>query len=48
LKFLNEYEFDLKHIIDKENKVPDALNMRVHGMHATTISMYGYDLKDKF
>jgi hypothetical protein len=40
LEFLSEYDFDIKHIKGKENKVVDALSRRVHEMHATTISMY--------
>jgi hypothetical protein len=47
LEFLNEYDIDIKHIKGKENKVVDALNRRVHEMHATTISMYSSYLKDK-
>jgi hypothetical protein len=47
LEFLSEYDFDIKHIKGKENKVVDALNRRVHKMHATTISMYMTDLKDR-
>jgi hypothetical protein len=47
LEFLSEYDFDIKHIKGKENKVVDALSRRVHGMHATTNSMYQSDLKDK-
>jgi hypothetical protein len=38
LEFLSEYDFDIKHIKGKENKVVDALSRRVHEMHATTIS----------
>jgi hypothetical protein len=45
MEFLSEYDFDIKHIKGKENKVVDALNRRVHEMHATTISMYCSDLK---
>jgi hypothetical protein len=45
LKFLSEYDFDIKHIKGKENKVANALNRRVHIMHATTISMHQSDLK---
>jgi hypothetical protein len=37
LKFLSEYDFDIKHIKGKENKVVDALSRRVHLMHATAI-----------
>jgi hypothetical protein len=44
LEFLSEYDFDIKHIKGKENKVADALNRRVHELHATTISMYQSDL----
>jgi hypothetical protein len=47
LEFLSEYDFDIKHIKGKENKVADALNRRVHELHATTIIMYQSYLKDK-
>jgi hypothetical protein len=47
LEFLSEYDFDIKHIKGKENKVADALNRRVHEMHSTTISMYRSDLKPR-
>jgi hypothetical protein len=47
LKFLYEYDFDIKHIKGKENKVADALSKRVHELHATTISMYMTDIKGR-
>jgi hypothetical protein len=47
LEFLSEYDFDIKHIKGKDKKVVDALNRRVHEIHATTISMYQSDLKHK-
>jgi hypothetical protein len=47
LEFLSEYDFDIKHIRGKENKVVDALSRRMHEMHATTISMYQTYLHDK-
>jgi hypothetical protein len=47
LEFLSEYEFDIKHIKVKENKVVDALNIRVHKMHSIAISMYMTYLKDR-
>jgi hypothetical protein len=47
LEFLCEYEFDIKHIKGKENKVVDALSRKVHELHATTISMYMIDIKDR-
>jgi hypothetical protein len=46
LEFLSEYDFDIKHIKGKENKVVDALSRRVHAMHATTISMCKSYLKN--
>ena len=45
LEFLSEFEFDINHIKGKENKVADALNRRVHKLHATTISMYQTNIK---
>ena len=45
LEFTCEYDFDIKHIKGKENKVVDALRRRVHELHATTISMYHTKLK---
>jgi hypothetical protein len=45
LEILSEYDFNIKHINGKENKVVDALSRRVHIMHATAISMHQSDLK---
>jgi hypothetical protein len=47
LEFLCEYDFEIKHIKGKENKVADALRRRVHELHATTISMYQIDIKSR-
>jgi hypothetical protein len=47
IEFLNKYDFEIKHIKGKENKVVDALIRRVHKMHATTISMYLKHLKNR-
>jgi hypothetical protein len=47
LEFLCEYDFDIKHIKGKENKVADALTRKVHELHATTISMYRTEIKDR-
>jgi hypothetical protein len=47
LEFLNEYDFDIKHIKGKENKVDDEISRRVHELHATTIRMYQSELKYK-
>jgi hypothetical protein len=45
LELLCEYDFDIKHIKGKENKVVDALSRRVHELHAIAISMYQNDLE---
>jgi hypothetical protein len=45
LEFLSEYDFDIKHIKGKENKVVNALSRRVHLMHAIVVSMHQSDLK---
>jgi hypothetical protein len=45
LDFLYEYDFDIKHIKGKENKVVDAFSRRVHELHSTTISMYRTNIK---
>jgi hypothetical protein len=47
LEFLCKYNLDIKHIKGKENKVVDALNRKVHDLHATSISMYRTDIKDR-
>jgi hypothetical protein len=47
LGFLCEYDFDIKHIKGKENKVVDALSRKVHHLHTSTISMYKIDIKDR-
>jgi hypothetical protein len=45
LEFLKEYDFDIRNIKGKENKVVDEINRRVHLMHDTTISMHKSYLK---
>jgi hypothetical protein len=47
LEFLCEYDFDIRHIKGKVNKVVDALSRKVHELHATTISMYRTEIKDR-
>jgi hypothetical protein len=47
LEFLCEYDFDIKHIKGKENKVVDELNRKVHELHAAAISMYQNEMKDR-
>jgi hypothetical protein len=47
LEFLSEYEFEIKHIKEKENQVADALSRRAHEVNISAISMYMTDLKKK-
>jgi hypothetical protein len=47
MEFLSEYDFDIKHIKRKKNKVVDVLSRRVHLMHATVVSMHQSELKSR-
>jgi hypothetical protein len=47
MKFLCEYDFDIKYIKGKENKVVDALSRKVHDLHASSISLYKTNIKDR-
>ena len=47
MEFLSEYEFKIKHIKGKENQVADAIRMRGHEVHISSISMYMSDLRDQ-
>ena len=47
LAFLGEYDFEIKHIKGKENKVVDALRRNVVTSFVATISSYKTDLEDK-
>jgi hypothetical protein len=47
LEFLSEYDFDIRHIKGKENKVVGALSRRVYKLHATTINMYQTNVNRK-
>jgi hypothetical protein len=38
LAFLREFDFEVRHIKGKENKVDDALSRRVHGIFEINIS----------
>ena len=37
-EFLCEFDFEIKHIKGKENKVVDALSRKLHAMHVAAIS----------
>ena len=45
LEFLCEFDFEIKHIKGKENKVVDELNMKVQEMHAASLSIFQSDLR---
>jgi hypothetical protein len=47
MEFLSEYDFKIKHIKRKENKVVDALKRRAHEVHAASIIMYKKYFKDQ-
>ncbi len=47
LEFLCEYDFDIRYIKGKDNKVADALSRKVHKLHAIAISMYKTEIKDR-
>jgi hypothetical protein len=47
MEFLSEYDFEIKHIKEKENQVVDPLKRRAHEVHIAAISMYMTDLKEK-
>ena len=47
MELLCEYDFDIKHIQGKENKVVDALSRKMHVMNVETISIGKSYLRDK-
>jgi hypothetical protein len=47
MEFLCEYDFNIKHIKGKQNKVADALSKKVHELYATAISMYQTEMRDR-
>ena len=40
MEFLCEFDFEIKHIKGKENKVVDALSRKVHEMHLASLSIF--------
>ena len=44
MAFLSEFDFEVKHIKGKENKVADALNRRTHEVYEVTVSQPEGDL----
>ena len=47
LAFLSEYEFEIKHIKGKENKVADALSRHENQLYMAAYSSYETDLEKK-
>ena len=47
LEFLCEFDFEIKHIKGKENKVVDALGTKVHEMHVENLSIFPSDLRQQ-
>ena len=43
--FVCEFDFEIKHIKGKENKVVDALNRKVHEMHVASLSIFQSNLR---
>ena len=48
LYFLSEYDFEIKHIEGKENKVADALSRNANMNFITVVSSSKTELDDKF
>jgi hypothetical protein len=47
LAFLSEFDFEVRHIKGKENKVADAVRRRVHGLFEINISRAESDLEQR-
>ena len=47
MAFLSEFDFEVKHIKGKENRVADALNRRTHEVYEITMSQLESDLLRK-
>ena len=47
LYFLIKYNFELKHIKSKENKIVDALSRRTHMIYEVTLSQDDLDLHER-
>ena len=42
---LCEFDFEIKHIKGKENKVADALSRKMQEMHVASLSIFQSDLR---
>ena len=47
LEFLCEFDFEIKHIKGKENKVADPLSRKVQEIHVASLSIFQPDLRQQ-
>ena len=47
MEFLCQFDFEIKHIKGKENKVVDALMRKVQEMHVASLSICQSDLRQQ-
>jgi len=47
LATISEFDFEIRYIKDKDNKIENALNRRIHVNHIAGMSSYGMDLQDR-
>ena len=47
MAFLSEFDFEVKHIKGKENKVDDALSRRTHGIYEINMSQLESHLRNR-
>ena len=47
MAFLSEFDFEVKHIKGKENRVADALSRRTHEVYEITVSQLESDLVNR-
>jgi len=47
LDTINEFDFEIRYIKGKENRVADALSMQIQVNHLASIRSYGIDLQDR-
>ena len=47
LELISEFDFDIKHVKGKENRVANALSRRIHAAYLATTSIYKSDFKDQ-
>jgi hypothetical protein len=48
MDLLSEFDFEIKHIKGKENRVANALSKSIKMIHLETVSTYETDVKERF